>query len=493
MTQSDEDRARAIREAHRVHLVAIGGIGMASAAGLLVAAGCDVRGSDGEIYPPSSDLLQQLDIPVESGFDPHNLDWKPDLVVLGNTCKKDHPEYQAALDAGLTVVSLPELLGVRFIGDRHAIVVAGTHGKTSTTALIAALLKGGDLDPGYMLGGIPLDSGRPFERGSAPYFVVEGDEYGSACFDRRPKFLHYRPRTAVLTGIEFDHADVFSDIEAVEQAFGALVDLLPADGLLVVAGDSSRAVRLARRARCPVHTYAVSAADDADIATTRRVSMPLDWHGSYSPMGGGLQRLTVQRKDEQLGSFVVPLTGAHNMANALAAVAVAFSRGVSSEAIGRALRRFRGVARRQQVRGVERGVTVIDDFAHHPTAVGVTLRGLRGVHGDGRLVAVFEPRSATSRRAIFQREYALALGEADRVVVAPVFRAETVPDGQRLDADRLVADLADEGTEAELLAVDEIPEAVARDARSGDTVVVMSSGGFGGVHDKLLAALRGDG
>ncbi len=471
----------------KIHLTAIGGTGMGALAGLLTEAGHDVRGSDGPLYPPMSTQLAELGVPVFEGYRAENLDWGPELVVLGNSCRKDHVEYLAAQQRALRVVSFPQLLAERFLADRHPVVVAGTHGKTTTTSLIAVLLRGAALDPGYLIGGVPHELGRGFAVGQPPYFVVEGDEYDCACFDKRPKFVHYAPQTLVLTGVEFDHADIYDDLDQVERAFAMLIDGLPPRGHVFVAADSPLANKLCREAPCAVETYAVSKAREDDLSSTRRLAMPIHWYGTYEPIGGGLQQLVVTHEGEELGSFEVPMTGAHNMANALAAIAVCRRFQVGADTIQRALKGFAGVARRQEIRGVVDGVTVIDDFAHHPTAIRETLRGLR--NRDGRLIALFEPRSATSRRKVFQRQFPAALAVADQVFLAPLYAPETIPPEQRLDLDGVVADLNAMGTPAQVASSDELPARVAEDVAPGDTVVIMSSGSFDNLHERLLSEL----
>jgi len=463
---------------------------MGALAGLLVESGEEVRGSDKPLYPPMSDLLHELKIPLAEGYATENLEWNPDVVVLGNTCGKDHVEYLEAQRRGIPVVSFPQLLGDRFLAKRHSIVVAGTHGKTTTTSLLAYLLTKAGLEPGYLVGGIPLDFGRSFSVGQAPYFVVEGDEYDSACFDKEPKFVHYRPQTVILTGIEFDHADIYADMDAVIAAFTKLIDAIPEDGLLLVSCDSDVAMRLAKRARCRVEAYAVSStSDNADVLSTRKLVMPLDWYGSYERLGGGRQRLNISFGEQSLGSVELTLKGAHNMANTLAAVGVAYRLGVGMETASDALSNFSGIARRQQVRGVVNNITVIDDFAHHPTAIRETLKALQ--HRRGNLVAVFEPRSATSRRKVFEKIFPEALAVADRVVLAPIFAPEKIPAEDRLDLDSVLAGIHARGKEAALLPnADAIAEELAASLVPGDTVVVMSSGGFDGLHEKLLDGLR---
>ena len=462
----------------KVHLIGIGGTGMGALAGLLVEAGHQVRGSDGPLYPPMSTLLEELQVPLYEGYRPENLDWGPDVVVVGNICRKDHPEAVAAAERGLRRLSFPALLSELFLDQRHVVVVAGTHGKTTTTSMAAHLLQHAGLSPGFLVGGIPGNFGRSYALGREPYFVVEGDEYDCAYFDKRPKFVHYRPRTVILTGVEFDHADIYPTMDHVERAFAMLVERVPADGRLLVCADSEVAVRLCREGQCPVETYSVRGADAA-------------WQGEVSSAGAGSQRMRVSLGGEELGAVEVPMTGLHNMENALAVLAVGHHAGLDPEALAAGLGSFAGVRRRQDVRGRAAGVTVVDDFAHHPTAIAETLDGLRGVHGSGRLVAVFEPRSATSRRSVFQDRFAEALGRADHVVLAGLHAPEGIPKDERLDLARVVADLRASGAGAEQLDdVEQMVRHLAAYCQDGDTVVVMSSGAFGGLIDRLLAALE---
>jgi UDP-N-acetylmuramate: L-alanyl-gamma-D-glutamyl-meso-diaminopimelate ligase len=458
----------------KFHLVGIGGTGMAGLAGLLRARGDDVRGSDEHLYPPMSTQLERMGVPVMNGFSADNLDWAPDRVVVGNVCRKDHVEVVGAAARGLRLVSFPATLGEEFLANRHSIVVAGTHGKTTTSALLAQILFEAGRDPSFLCGGLPLDFGRSFRLGGGDAFVVEGDEYDTAFFDKGPKFLHYRPRTAIVTAVEFDHADIYASLDAVVAAFRRFVALLPEDGTLVLGVDSPDAAGLVVHTRARVITYG----KDAEFSL-----------GRVEPAPGGRVRFQVRRGRSRFGDFEARLVGEHNLYNAIAAVAVAHVHGLDADAIGRGLYRFAGVARRQELRGVAQGVEVIDDFAHHPTAVRETLRALRERKQRGRLVAVFEPRSASSRRNVFQDAYAEAFAAADEVVVLRP-RVDGVGEGERLDVDRLAEELHARKLPARVAAtVDEIADHVSRTAQPGDTVAVMSSGGFGGLVDKLLLRL----
>jgi UDP-N-acetylmuramate: L-alanyl-gamma-D-glutamyl-meso-diaminopimelate ligase len=459
----------------KVHLSAVCGTAMASLAGLLRERGHDVTGSDQDVYPPMSTQLEELGIEIRSPYDAENVPRDADLVVIGNALSRGNPEVEAVLDRGQRMTSLPALLAEEFLRPRTSLVVAGTHGKTTTASLLAFLLDRAGLEPSFLVGGVPVDFGRSYRLGAGSHFVVEGDEYDCAFFDKRPKFVHYLPSVAVIGNVEFDHADIYPDLRAVQTAFGRLLTVIPRRGLLV-AGVESPALRdILPQAPCRVETFAVEAA--------------ADWQARSVRGEGGGTRFQVRGKGRDLGEFRLALPGEHNVRNALAAIAVAAEAGASPEEMRPALAEFRGVKRRLEVRGTVRGVTVYDDFAHHPTAVRETLRALRAA-APGRLVAVFEPRSYTSRTRIFQEEYARSFAAADRVIVAAAHLPGKVPAGERLSEAELVAAVRSAGTPAQLLpTVKEIVERLAAELQKGDRVVVLSNGGFGGLHDKLLQAL----
>ncbi len=467
----------------KFHLVGICGTGMGALAGLLRAQGHEVRGSDDKIYPPMSDQLRAMGIPLLEGFSPANLDWGPDRIVVGNVCKRDHVEVVAASERGIALTSFPAVLEEQFLADRHSVVVTGTHGKTTTTSLLAFALTDAKRDPGYLVGGVPVNFGRGYRLGGGAHFVVEGDEYDSAFFDKGSKFLHYRPRTALLTGIELDHVDIFPSFEAVRATFEKFVALLPEDGLLLVAASSASGLEVAARARCRVETYAVG---KRAVAGT----VPF-WHAEVT--GGATaarSTFTVTRGGESFGRFDVGMVGEYNVENALAVVATATALGLSPEEIDRALRRFAGVKRRQELRGIASGVAIIDDYAHHPTAVRETLAALRKRAGRGKLVAIYEPRSATSRRATFQAEFAEAFAPADEVVVTRLWNPDAVPAAERFDPERLAADLRSRDTAARLIPdVEAIVNHVAERVQPGDVVVVFTTGELERIHDKLLEKL----
>jgi UDP-N-acetylmuramate: L-alanyl-gamma-D-glutamyl-meso-diaminopimelate ligase len=462
----------------KIHLIGIGGTGMGALAGLLRAAGHEVRGSDEHLYPPMSTQLEDQKIQVLLGFAASNLDWAPDRVVVGNVCRKDHIEVVAAQERGLALTSFPALLEELFLLDRRSLVVAGTHGKTTTSSLLAHLLADVGREPSFLIGGVPLNFRQSWRLGAGEDFVVEGDEYDTAFFDKKSKFLHYRPQLAILTSVEFDHADMFKDEAAVKAAFREFVALIPPGGDLVVCASSPGALEVAKACAGRVTTYG-------------RPGTEADW--TYEVSGskaGGRALLRIAQGNKAVGTIEIGLPGAHNFENLLGVVAAASRLGLDMPSVARGMRRFLGVKRRQEVSGIAGGVTLIDDFAHHPTAIRETLLALRGRHGPGKLIAAFEPRSATSRRAVFQAEFAASLSAADEVVLAPVYAPEKIAEGERLDVERLAADLRSQDVPARVVATPEVTaQHLVERAAPGDTVVIMSSGAYGGLHDKVLAGL----
>ncbi len=459
-----------------VHLIAICGTGMGSLAGMLKASGYHVTGSDQHVYPPMSTWLAGQGIAPYSGFAAEHLDGA-DLVIVGNAVSKSNPEVVAMLERGLAYRSFPQALAEFFIRERHAMVVTGTHGKTTTTALLAWVLTSAGRDPGAMIGGTAKNFDGNFRVGGGRFVAVEGDEYDTAFFDKGPKFLHYRPRTAVLTSIEFDHADIYRDLAHVMSAFDRFVALIPRDGLLVAAADDERVSAVAGRAVSRVERYGFDAGSDW-IAEGLRASE------------GGVA-FDVRRKGQPCGRFHLPLIGRHNVMNALAVIAAAHDAGLAQAEIAEGLRTFRGIKRRQEIVGTERDVIVMDDFAHHPTAIRETLAAVKMGYPARRVWAIFEPRSATSRRAVFQTEFAECFDLADEVIIAQPFASDKLPVEERLDARRLVSDLGRRGVHAAYVpTTDDIVRIVAPQLTPGDLICVMSSGGFDGIHAKLLAALR---
>ena len=462
----------------RIHLIGICGTAMATLAAMLKRKGLDVRGSDADVYPPMSDFLAAEGIPVFSGYRAEQITSELDLVIVGNAISRGNPELEEVLDRKIRYCSLPEAIREHFLWGARSIVIAGTHGKTTTTSLTGWVLTDGGADPSVLVGGIARnfgEHGSSYRMGGGRDFVIEGDEYDSAFFDKTAKFLKYLPDIAVINNVEFDHADIYADMDAVTTAFARLVRLVPRKGLLLIGADSPAAQALASRAVSRLQTFGTSPG--------------LDWQAHDLEAEAGSTRFRVRHKGEHFGEFTVPLLGAHNVRNALAAIAVATEVGIDPTRIHDALRRFAGVKRRLEVSGVADGVTVYDDFAHHPTAVAETLNGLRAAQPSARIWAVFEPRSASSCRRIFQAEFARAFGAADEVLIAPVFRS-TLPEDERLSVSELVSDLRCSGQSAHAPAsLDEIVTTIVREHRPGDLVVLMSNGGFGGIHGKLLAAL----
>ena len=461
----------------KIHLIGICGTGMGSLSGLLAQAGHQVRGSDENVYPPISTMLARQGIEVMSGYRPSNLDWGPDLVVIGNIVSKTNPEGEEVLRRGLAFRSFPQAVEELFLRERHPVVVVGTHGKTTTSALMAWVLREAGRDPSWLVGGVLKGEEISYHLGKGPHFVIEGDEYETSFFDKGSKFLHYRPRTGILTSVEFDHAEMFRDLEAVRAAFAAFLALLPPDGSLIYCADDANVRALA--GRCPARRIDYGVAGNAAWVGRTRKATP-----------DGIL-FDVFRGSERFASYASPLTGNHNLQNILGVTAAAFELGLGPEEIGKGLASFPGVKRRQEVRGKERGVIVVDDFAHHPTAVRGTIAALAERFAGCRLWAVFEPRTNTSRRSVFQREYAEAFDRADEIVIAAVDRPERVPEGERFSAERLVEDLRGRGLSARYIPdVGSIVQVIGAEARDGDVVLIMSNGAFGGIHDRLLEALR---
>jgi UDP-N-acetylmuramate: L-alanyl-gamma-D-glutamyl-meso-diaminopimelate ligase len=452
---------------------------MGTLAALLKHRGFDVRGSDEKIYPPMSDFLAAEGIPILEGYRAEHIDESVDVVVVGNAISRGNVELEAVLDRKVRHVSLPEAIRDHFLWSSRSIVIAGTHGKTTTTSLTGWLLTHGGVDPTVFIGGIA----RNFGNGGSSYrvgaptapFVIEGDEYDSAFFDKTAKFLKYLPDIAVINNIEFDHADIYDDLAAVRLAFRRLVNLVPKRGLTLLGVDSNEAAQLASRAFSRVQTFGTAESADWGAVDIRSVGQRTTF------------RLLHQGRDE--GEFEMTLVGAHNVRNALAAIAVGQQCGVPIDTLRVGLRDFLGVKRRLEVVGTRKDVVVYDDFAHHPTAVAETLTALRAAQPERRIWAVFEPRSASSCRRIFQDDFARAFASADEVVISSVYRSSLPPD-ERLSEDQLVADLRRSGTSARHLPdVDTIVRAISSEAKAGDLIVVMSNGGFDGIHQKLLGAL----
>ncbi|MCY4659729.1 MAG: UDP-N-acetylmuramate:L-alanyl-gamma-D-glutamyl-meso-diaminopimelate ligase [Acidobacteria bacterium] len=458
-----------------VYLIGICGTAMATLAAMLKRQGLHVRGSDAHAYPPMDGFLAAQGITPLLGYDARHVTDDIDLVVVGNAVSRGNPEVEAVLARRMHYVSLPEMLRDNFLRGRRSIVVAGTHGKTTTTSMLAWALVEAHADPGFLVGGMPRNFDASFRLGRSDLFVIEGDEYDSAFFDKSAKFLKYLPFVAVVGNVEFDHADIYADLDALRLAFRRLVGLVPGNGRVLLGADDEEARGLAAAAHCPVETFGVAPG--------------ADWRAVDVSSRSGRTRFTVEHAGEHVAQVDLPLIGAFNVRNALAATAAATAVGIPPEKAAAGLSTFRGVRRRLERRGVARGVEVYDDFAHHPTAVRETLAAVRETAPAGRIWAVFEPRSATACRRVFQRAFAEALAVADRVVIGPVYRS-SLSESERLSAPTLAGDIAEAGVPARHLdSVDDIVDIVGSEARDGDLIVVMSNGDFGGVHQRLLDRL----
>ena len=459
----------------RIHLIGVCGTAMATLAAMLKSRGYDVRGSDQNIYPPMSDFLREQGIATLQGYRPEHVSPDLDMVVVGNAISRGNAELEEVLDRKIRYCSLPEAIRDHFLWGSRSIVITGTHGKTTTTSLAGWLLTHGGADPTVLIGGIAENFESSYRMGGGRDFVIEGDEYDSAFFDKTAKFLKYLPDIAVVNNIEFDHADVYPDLDAIRLAFRRFVNLVPRRGLLLLGADNADALALKTTAPCRIETFGLS--DGAD------------WQAHDLRVAETSTVFSVRRGGAPIGTFEVPLLGAFNVRNALAALAVGAAVGLNTATLADGLRRFKGVRRRMQHRGTVAGVSVYDDFAHHPTAIAETLAGVRSAYPGRRIWAIFEPRSATSCRRVFQADFVRALSHADRVVLPAVFRS-ALPDDERLSPEQVVEELRTADVDARFIPqVDDIVRTVAREGRDGDLVIVMSNGGFDDIHQKLLTAL----
>ena len=468
-----------------IHLSGICGTAMASLAGLLQLKGHRITGSDKAAYPPMSDLLRSLNIPVMDPFAEENLTPLPDLVVIGNALSRGNPEVERVLDERIPFASMAALLHEEFLKGREPLVVAGTHGKTTTTSMLAWIYQTAaetrpELEPSFLIGGVAENFGTSFQLKPTKPFIVEGDEYDTAFFDKGPKFLHYFPDGLILTHVEFDHADIYADLDAVKTAFKRLVNLVPRRGLIVAYDASANVSECLAKAFSRVERYGFTAQSDWQLRNLRYEA--------------GLMRWEIWHKDELWAEPAMKMAGEHNALNATAAAALAFGQGVAKESIVQALASFQSVKRRLETRAEVDGVTVIEDFAHHPTAIRETLRTLRAVHPKARVWAVLEPRSNTLRRKVLERELVESLEVADRVVLAAVYQQARIPEEERLHPEDVVAALNRKGTSAQLLEnADAIVAGIVPQLQPGDVVAILSNGGFDGIYEKLPAALRARG
>ena len=445
---------------------------MASLAGMLKARGFHVTGSDAAAYPPMSEFLASLHIPVAQPFSEKNLEPRPDVVVIGNAMSRGNVELEYVLDQRIPFQSMPQLLHDEFLKQRDVIAVAGTHGKTTTTSMLAWIFEAAGRKPDFLVGGIAENFGSSFALGGGENFIIEGDEYDTAFFDKGPKFLHYFPASVILTSVEFDHADIYADLAAVKTAFKRLVNLVPRRGRIIAWDGNPNVDECVARAFCAVERYGFSANSQ--------------WRAVDVKYGSDVTKWTMLRDGKDWGEFEFPLAGEYNVLNATAAAAMAAGYGISAQQSADALRGFQSVKRRLEVRAEVDGITIIDDFAHHPTAIVQTLKALRTRYEGRRLWAILEPRSNTLRRNVFQPELACALAVADEIVIAQIFKAEAVPEKERLDPNAVVAMLGKANKRARIMAnADEIVAQVVPDLRSGDVVAILSNGGFGGIYEKL--------
>ena len=462
-----------------IHLIGICGTAMASLAGMLRAQGHHVTGSDTAAYPPMSDQLAAMGIPILEPYNEANLDPRPDLVVVGNAISRGNVELERVLNERIPMTSMAALIHEEFLRGRESLVVCGTHGKTTTTSMLAWIYETASKKPSFLIGGVAENFATSFhiENGTKP-FVLEGDEYDTAFFDKGPKFLHYFPDAAILTHVEFDHADIYPDLASVKTAFKRMVNLIPRRGRLVAFDGSDNVTECCAKAFCAVERYGFKTGSA--------------WCVTDMTQQGSTTRWTLSRNGKEFARLTLPMAGEHNALNATAAAALAAGQGISAEAIAKALATFKSVKRRLEVKAEIAGITVIDDFAHHPTAIRETLRALRAAYQGRRLWGVLEPRSNTLRRNVFEKELVDSLALADEVVLAAVFKSDAIPEAERLDPDHVVAALKSRNVPVILCAdADAIVAEMSPRVRSGDVIAVLSNGGFGGIYTKLPAAIAG--
>ena len=460
-----------------IHLIGICGTAMASLAGMLRERGFRVTGSDAAAYPPMSTFLESLGIPVAQPFAEANLNPRPDLVVVGNALSRGNVELERLLDERIRFCSMPQILHDEFLLGKEVLVVAGTHGKTTTTSMLAWIFESAGLEPSFLIGGIAENFGSSFGLGRGKHFILEGDEYDTAFFDKGPKFLHYFPDSLILTSVEFDHADIYKDLDSVETAFKRLVNLVPRRGKIFGFDSGASMERCLAKAFCPVESYGASEHASWRISNLKLEAARTTW--------------SVLRDGKLWADFEFALGGEYNVWNATAAAALASNCGISKEPIAKALATFRSVKRRLEVKAEVHGITIIDDFAHHPTAIEQTIRALRARYENRRLWVVLEPRSNTMRRNVLQQALSRSLALADQVIVAAIFKSEAIPEKERLDLNQVVTEIKKSGKQARVLPdADAIVQAIAPELRSGDVVAILSNGGFGGIYEKLPERLR---
>ena len=461
---------------HKIHLIAVCGTGMGALACMLKSRGFDISGSDQKIYPPMSDFLREQGIHIMDGFEAAHLSDRPDLVIVGNAVTRDNPEVQKMMQMGISYCSMPQALNRFFAEDKKALLVAGTHGKTTTASILAWMLYKGGMDPSYMIGGILQNFDSNYRLGGGDPIIIEGDEYDTAFFDKGPKLMHFDPAISVLTSVEFDHADIFRDLDHVQAIFSRFLAQLKSSSLLLAFDADENIRRIISNANCRIEFYG------SDVDSKWRlgdIQVDTPWSG-----------FEVLRFGQPYGRFKTQMVGRHNLYNALAVIAIADDLGLSTTEIGAALETFEGVKRRQQIRGRKNQITVMDDFAHHPTAVRETVAAVKSFHAPRRLIAVFEPRTNSSMRDIFQDVYPLCFDLADFICIRQPPLLEKIPVAERFSSQKLVADLKQRGKDAYYFAdTDAIVEFLGRHAVPGDLILVMSNGGFDNIHQKLLDRL----
>ena len=460
-----------------IHLIGICGTAMASLAGMLAERGFRVTGSDSAAYPPMSDFLRSLGIPIKQPFAADNLKPAPDLVVIGNAISRGNVELEYVLDERIPFCSMPQLLHDEFLRGKEVLVVAGTHGKTTTTSMLSWIFDYAGERPSFLIGGIAENFGRSFQLGKGKHFILEGDEYDTAFFDKGPKFLHYFPDAVILTSVEFDHADIYKDLDAVETSFKRLVNLVPRRGRIIAFDNGESVERCIARAFCPIERY----------GNTEKAA----WRISNLKFEPDRTKWSVLRDGKHWAEFEFPLAGEYNVWNATAAAALAASYRIPVGTIAEALKAFKSVKRRLEVKAEIDGITIIDDFAHHPTAIAVTLNALRSRYPGRRLWAILEPRSNTLRRNVFQKDLAQSLAIADEVVIANVFKSESIPESQRLDVASVAKDVERLNRHARVVTdVESIVRLTAPEMQPGDVVAILSNGGFDGIYEKLPQRLQ---
>ncbi len=468
-----------IRPGSKIYLMGICGTGMAALAGLLHENGYKVVGSDSGCYPPMDKIINGLQIPLHLGYSPQNIEQEaPDLVIIGNVIRKENPEAKFVLNSEIPYMSFPQALGEFFLSTKKPLVVTGTHGKTTTSTLLVSALKGLGLEPGFLIGGVPIDEKQGFKSGkNCDWFVVEGDEYDTSFFQKVSKFLFYKPYGAIITSIEFDHADIFSDLEEIKRSFKKFVDIIPADGVIAACSDWDSVKEVIKDVKGRVITYGFN--------------KEADWQPKNIKVGSDNTQFIAQGKDGKKIKLCIKLPGRHNVLNVLSVIALSSGLGLDLEKVAKGLEKCKGVKRRQEVKGEIKGITIIDDFAHHPRAVDETLRALREKYQKRRLIAIFEPRTNTSRRAIFQDYYSEVFGKADLVLVREVPEAEKFPKDNRFSSKKLVADLNEKGIKAHYFpSAKEIVEFVKKEAKEGDVYAVFSNGPFENIHKRLIEAIK---